>query len=76
MQIDEGLYNHYSILIIIVSIFCFRVIGAAHVEDLFSVPEGELLALVLGRAFLLSSSRKGYGDLMSVVKKTLTDYGL
>ncbi len=31
-------------------------IGAAHVIDLSSLPQGELIALKLGKAFLLASS--------------------
>ena len=46
-----------------ICLFWFRVVGAAHVADLSSLPTGELLSLKLGTEFLVAdySFHQGQG---------------
>ena len=53
-----------------------RVIGAAHVEDISSIPEGELMSLQLGREFLFLNSQKLEKDMTNVITTVLKKRGL
>lgn len=57
-----------------------RVIGAAHVEDLNELPNGELLALQLGRSLLLwipsdadCSNKSQSHRLLEIIKAVLSE---
>ena len=50
-------------------------IGAAHVADLSSLPEGELKALVLGRAFLLVTEEQ-QTNLLEAIDRNLSEHNL